>query len=62
MLEVYLEQETADVDKQVVDRWVWDHLTTVIDFPIESFDHYMYVMPGNVEFGGEICNIDMTVY
>ena len=53
MLELYLEQETEGVDKSVVDRWVWDKLgSNGINFPLSSVDHYMYVMPGNVEFGG----------
>lgn len=47
VLELTLEQSTAGVDKSVVDRWVWEKLgSNGINFPLSSYDHYMYVMPG----------------
>eukprot|EP00559_Dactyliosolen_fragilissimus_P002113 CAMPEP_0184871582 /NCGR_PEP_ID=MMETSP0580-20130426/40802_1 /TAXON_ID=1118495 /ORGANISM="Dactyliosolen fragilissimus" /LENGTH=1122 /DNA_ID=CAMNT_0027374259 /DNA_START=125 /DNA_END=3490 /DNA_ORIENTATION=- len=51
--EIYLDQATAGIDKDTVDRWVWDKLgSNGINFPLNSYDHYIYVMPGNVNFEG----------
>ena len=47
VFELTLDQATSGVDKNIVDRWVWDKLgSNGINFPLSSYDHYMYVMPG----------------
>ena len=51
VLELYLANATNGTDKSIVDGWVMEELTNGINFPLDEVDHYIYVMPPNVDFG-----------
>jgi len=51
ILEVFLEESTAGRGKDVVERMALKKITSSdMNFPLSNYDHYMYVMPPNVDF------------